>query len=462
MSALSEAFVRGLRDAVGTDNCSTDPADCLPYGYDNSRRVTCPQALAFATTHNQVSTIVRLCHDHAVPLTTRGRGTNTTGATVPIAGGLVLSLERMNRILEINAADRLAVVEAGVTNGEVQTAAGEQGFFWPPDPTSAGYSSVGGNLACNAAGPHAVKYGSCRENTLGLVAITGTGETLRTGVRTTKGVVGYDLTRLLIGSEGTLGIITEATLKLTPKPESKRTLRGLYRDIQSAADAVAAIMAQPQTPSVLEFIDGTAINMIRGYTDTDLPAEAGAMLMLEVDGSAVSLDHSVTAVEQAARNTGLLEWRVANTDDEIASLWATRKALSPAQRKIAPKKINEDVVVPVSRIPELITTLEQLAGKHQITIVNFGHAGNGNIHVNLLGNPDDPRELQAMHDCLDEVFDLVLKLGGTLSGEHGVGIEKKAYVAREIDPYSLALMRQLKSVFDPKGILNPGKTLPEA
>ncbi|MDX1498183.1 MAG: FAD-linked oxidase C-terminal domain-containing protein, partial [Salinisphaeraceae bacterium] len=266
---------------------------------------------------------------------------------------------------------------------------------------------------------------------------------------------------LLIGSEGTLGIITEATLKLTPKPEAKRTLRGLYRDIQSAADAVAAIMAQPQTPSVLEFIDGTAINMIRGYTDTDLPAEAGAMLMLEVDGSAASLDHSVTAVEQAAKNAGLLEWRVASTEDEIASLWATRKALSPAQRKIAPKKINEDVVVPVSRIPELITTLEQLADKHQITIVNFGHAGNGNIHVNLLGNPDDPRELQAMHDCLDEVFDLVLKLGGTLSGEHGVGIEKKAYVAREIDPYSLALMRQLKAVFDPKGILNPGKTLPD-
>ncbi len=461
MSELPKGFIDGLRAAVGEGQYSLDPADCLPYGYDNSRRMALPQALAFATTHEQVASIVRLCHDHFIPVTTRGRGTNTTGATVPIAGGLVLSLERMDRILEVNPADRLAIVEAGVTNGAVQTAAAEQGQFWAPDPTSAAYSSVGGNLACNAAGPHAVKYGTCRENTLGLVAVTGTGETLRTGVRTTKGVIGYDLTRLLIGSEGTLGIITEATLKLTPRPETRRTLRGLYRDIHSAAEAVAAIMAQPETPCVLEFIDGTAINMIRGYTDTDLPAEAGAMLMLEVDGSTASIDHSVKAVENAARNEGLLEWRTASTETEIASLWATRKALSPAQRKVAPKKINEDVVVPVSKMPVLITRLEQLATKHGITIVNFGHAGNGNIHVNLLGDPDNQQQMQAMHSCLDEVFDLVLSLGGTLSGEHGVGIEKKAFIAREIEPYALDLMRSVKQVFDPRGILNPGKTLPD-
>lgn len=461
MQPLPNGFLSGLRDAVGADNLSNDPADCLAYGYDNSRRVALPQAVAFASNHQQVVDAVRLCHEHNVPLTSRGRGTNTTGATVPIQGGLVLSLERMDGIHEINAADRLAVVEAGTTNAAVQTAAAAAGLFWAPDPTSAAYASVGGNLACNSAGPHAVKYGSCRENTLGLVAVTGTGETLHTGVRTTKGVIGYDLTRLLIGSEGTLGIITEATLKLTPKPETKRTLRGIYRDIDSAAAAVAAIMAQPETPCALEFIDGTAINMIRGYTDTDLPDGAGALLMLEVDGSTASIAHSVTAIEQAARNDGLLEWRAAASDAEVASLWATRKALSPALRKVAPKKINEDVVVPVSRIPELITTLEKLALQHGITIVNFGHAGNGNIHVNLLGDPDDEQEMAAMHACLDDVFSLVLELGGTLSGEHGVGIEKKAYIAREIEPQALQLMRSVKQVFDPRGILNPGKTLPD-
>ncbi len=461
MQALPAGFLTALQNAVGADACSSDPADCLPYGYDNSRRVALPQALAFARNHQQVVDVLRLCHAHSIPLTTRGRGTNTTGATVPIQGGLVLSLERMDRILEVNAADRLAVVEAGVANGAVQDAAGKKGLFWAPDPTSAAYSSVGGNLACNAAGPHAVKYGSCRENTLGLVAVTGSGETLRTGVRTTKGVIGYDLTRLLIGSEGTLGIITEATLKLTPRPQTRRTLRGIYRNIDSAAAAVAAIMAQPETPCALEFIDGTAINMIRGYTDTDLPTEAGALLMLEVDGSHASIEHSVAAISAVAKNAGLLEWRTAASEDEVASLWATRKALSPALRKVAPKKINEDVVVPVSRIPELINTLEKLAQQHGITIVNFGHAGNGNIHVNLLGNPDDEAQMQAMHRCLDDVFSLVLRLGGTLSGEHGVGIEKKAYIAREIEPQTLQLMRSLKQVFDPRGILNPGKTLPD-
>lgn len=461
MRPLTEAFIQGLTEAVGSENCSTDPGDCLPYGYDNSRRTALPQALAFATEHDQVCHIARLCHQHRVPLISRGRGTNTTGATVPTHGGLVLSLERMDRILEINPADRLARVEAGVNNSALQAAAAEHGLFWPPDPTSAGYSSIGGNLACNAAGPHAVKYGSCRENTLGLVAVTGTGETLRTGVRTTKGVIGYDLTRLLIGSEGTLGIITEATLKLTPKPETTRTLRGIYADIESAAAAVAAIMAQPEIPCVLEFIDGSAINMIRGYTDTDLPDSAGAMLMLEVDGSAAAIDAAVDAVTRAAKLPGLLEWRRADTEAEIASLWATRKALSPALRKIAPRKINEDVVVPVSRIPALVRGLDELARLHGITIVNFGHAGNGNIHVNLLGDPEDVNQMQAMHRCLDAVFSLVLELGGTLSGEHGVGIEKRDFIAREIEPYALSLMWQLKRVFDPADILNPGKTLPD-
>jgi D-lactate dehydrogenase len=305
-----------------------------------------------------------------------------------------------------------------------------------------------------------VKYGTPRENTLGLAAVTGAGEPIRTGVCTTKGVVGYDLTRLLIGSEGTLAVITEATLKLTPLPEAKRTLRASYRDIHSAAQAVSAIMAQPVMPCALEFMDRACLSLVRRFSDLDLSDEVGALLMIEVDGPAAWLDHAIQVVEAAARNEGMLEVHSAASREEIDRLWKTRKALSPALRNAAPKKINEDVVVPVSRIPELIAGLERLSRESGIPIVNFGHAGNGNIHVNLLLDPDDPVQAANAPGCLSAVFDLVLTLRGTLSGEHGVGLEKRDFVARELDPAALRLMQRIKSQFDPNGILNPGKGLP--
>ncbi len=457
---IPSAFLEQLTAIAGAENVLSDAADCWPYGYDNSRRHALPDAVVFATTHEQVRDIVRLCNHHDVPLVPRGRGTGTTGATVPLRGGLVLALERMDRILRVDPDNRVMVVEPGVTNQQVQDAAATHGFFWPPDPTSAAFCSVGGNLAYNSAGPRAVKYGTPRENTLGLRAVTGAGEEIRTGVYTTKGVVGYDLTRLIIGCEGTLAIITEATLKLTPLPETKRTLRAVYSDMRAAAAAVSRIMAQPVTPCALEFIDGRAIEMIRSYSKADLPVGAGALLMIEVDGSQAAMDDAVAAVSRAAQGEGLLDLWAARTPQEVSDLWATRKALSPALRTIAPKKINEDVVVPVSRMAELIDGLDVLAREHNITIVNFGHAGNGNIHVNLLVDPDDPVQMHNAEHCLDKVFSLVLALNGTLSGEHGVGIEKRDFVSREIDPPTLALMKRIKDQFDPKGILNPDKMFP--
>lgn len=448
---LSEIFAGGLL---------TEAADCWTYGYDNSRRHALPQAVVFATDADQVRELVLLCNTHGIPLIARGRGTGTTGATVPDRGGIVLSLERMNRILEINSDDRLAVVQPGVSNLELQQAAGQQGFFWPPDPTSAAVCTVGGNLAYNSAGPRAVKYGTPRENTLGLRAVSGAGREIRTGVRTTKGVVGYDLTRLLIGSEGTLAIITEATLKLTPLAESKRTLQAVYQDMNSAAAAVAAIMAQPLTPCALEFMDGAAIGLVREYAGLDLPVSAGAMLMIEVDGPEHGMDQATQAIREAARLPGLLTFHAATTEDEIGRLWKARKSLSPALRKVAPKKINEDVAVPVSLIPTFIEGLRKLGTEHAITIVNFGHAGNGNIHVNLLVNPDDPAEMRRADACLSGVFDLTLDLGGTLTGEHGVGLEKRDFVGQELGSEVLALMHALRRQFDPNGILNPGKGLP--
>jgi D-lactate dehydrogenase len=452
---------RRLAQIFGAGGLLTEPADCWPYGYDNSRRQSLPQAVAFATTAEQVAELVRLCNSECINLVARGRGTGTTGATVPDRGGIVLSFERMDRILEIDADDRLAVVQPGVTNEALQQAAGRRGFFWPPDPTSAAVCTVGGNLAYNSAGPRAVKYGTPRENTLGLRAVSGAGREIRTGVRTTKGVVGYDLTRLLIGSEGTLALITEATLKLTPLPETQRTLQAAYADMHAAAAAVSAIMAQPVTPCALEFMDGPAIGLVRDYAGLDLPEGAQALLMIEVDGPRSCIDQAVAAIRQAAMVQGLIEMHTATDQGEVARLWKARKSLSPALRKVAPKKINEDVAVPVSRMPEFIDRLQALGATHRITIVNFGHAGNGNIHVNLLVNPDDRDEMRRAETCLGAVFDLVLALDGTLSGEHGVGLEKRDFVDREIGPDTLDLMRAIKRQFDPAGILNPGKELPD-
>lgn len=459
--SVPAAALRALRQCLPPDQLLTGSAECWSYGYDNSRRQSQPAAVAFPRCHDEVVNLIQVCNAHHVPLIPRGRGTGTTGATVPVTGGLVISTEQMAQILDISPADRYMVVQPGVVNQAVQERAAAHGYFWPPDPTSAAYCSVGGNLAYNSAGPRAVKYGTPRDNVFGLRAVTGAGESIRTGVYTSKGVVGLDLTRLLIGSEGTLAFITEATLKLTPLAQTKHTLQLVYSEIESAATAIAAVMAQPVIPCALEFIDGQAIEMIRNYSPASLPDQAGAMLMIEVDGNAGHLAEDVEAVLNAATNPGLLSSQTASTKEDISALWTTRKALSPALRKVAPGKINEDVVVPVSRIPSLIHGLEALSQQYHIPIVNFGHAGNGNIHVNLLYDPADKQQAANAITCLDQVFRLVLELDGTLSGEHGIGMVKRDFIQREIDPVTLGLMQRIKQEFDPNGIMNPGKMFPD-
>ncbi|GFZ92754.1 FAD-binding oxidoreductase [Dyella caseinilytica] len=454
---LPVALLETLHTTFGPNACSTADAERLAYAYDNSRRNALPDAVVFARTHEQIEKLMQACREHHVPVIARGRGTNTTGATVPVDGGVVVSFERMNRILRIDPDNRFAIVEPGVLNGDLQRALAPHGFFWPPDPTSSPWCSIGGNLACNSAGPRTVKYGSPRENTLGFRAVAGTGEGFRCGTYTSKGATGYDFTRLLIGSEGTLALITEATLKLTPKPSGLRTLRAMYRDVSSAAHAVARIMAQPVTPCALEFIDDVALKLARDHGGDSVPL-GGAMLMIEVDGEPETLPSAVEAVSRAARGDGLEALHVAQTAEETQALWSARKALSPAQRTISPNKINEDVVVPVSHLPELVNGIRQLSQKHDVLIVTFGHAGNGNLHVNLL--PRDDAERERAHACLTEVFALVISLQGTLSGEHGIGLVKREFMPLALPPSTLGLMRSVKAAFDPDGILNPGKLLP--
>jgi D-lactate dehydrogenase len=454
---LPAEFISKLRSIVAPESLLTDPVDCYAYAYDSSRRICPPAAVAFPTTAVEVQAILALCNAHGVPVTPRGRGTGTAGGSLPERGGLALSLERMRRIVAVDPANRVLVAEPGALNQEVQDAAKQHGYFWPPDPSSSAYCSIGGNLATSAGGPHAVKYGTTRDHVLGLKAVTGAGDIIKTGCYTTKGVVGYDLTRLIIGSEGTLAVITEATLKLTPLPQAVAGITAHYRDIASCALAITAIMAQPHVPSALEFLDNASLDLIRARNPGMLPQDTRAMLMIEMDGGSNEIEDARQAILQACRNTGLIN---AEAVADTRALWAARKALSPLLRDIAPKKINEDVVVPVSRLPELLRGLGELSRKYQVANANFGHAGNGNIHVNLLVDPDDTAQMQRAEACLDEVFSLVLKLDGTLSGEHGVGSEKRAYVGREIDPVTMGLMKQIKRVFDPNNILNPGKLFP--
>ncbi|MEO6968846.1 MAG: FAD-linked oxidase C-terminal domain-containing protein [Rhodanobacteraceae bacterium] len=456
---FAEPLPAALRAIFPADALALDEATRAVYGYDNSRRAAMPDAVVFPGTHEQVAALIAACREHGTALIARGRGTNTTGATVPDAGGIVASFERMNRILRIEPGDRLAIVEPGVLNADLQHALSSHGLFWPPDPTSAPYCTIGGNLACNAGGPRAVKYGATRDNVLGLRGVAGNGTAFRSGTQTTKGSAGYDLTRLIVGSEGTLAIITEATLKLTPKPSAIRTLRVAYVDMQTAALAVARIMAQPVTPCALEFMDGNALQLSRDHGG-DAPDNANALLLIEVDGEPDTLDAAQAAIERAARGDGLIELRVAANADEAGALWSARRALSPALRTLSPHKINEDVVVPVSHVPQLIERLQALASEYDLPIVSFGHAGNGNLHVNLL--PRDEAERERAHTCLAEVFKTVIALDGTLSGEHGIGTAKRDFMTQAIDAPALELMRGVKRVFDPDGILNPGKLLPES
>lgn len=454
---LPADFLSTLSSIIPAERLLTDPVECYAYAYDNSRKIFPPNAVVFAQTSDEIRSIIKLCNQFKIPLTPRGRGTGTAGGCLAEQGGVCLSLERMLTIISVDPANRVIVSEPGVLNQSIQDAAQPHGFFWPPDPSSAAYSSIGGNIATSAGGPHAVKYGTTREHVLGLKAITGAGETIKTGCYTTKGVVGYDLTRLLIGSEGTLAVVTEATLKLTALPQAIAGITAHFSDTASCAAAVVSIMALPQLPSALEFLDNRSLDLIRGKYPDMLPAHSNAMLMIEVDGSTSDIEAPIANILSACQHDGLLH---AEKTKDTASLWIARKALSPLLREIAPKKINEDIVVPVDKLPELLDKLEQLSFKYQLANVNFGHAGNGNIHVNLLINPDIDGEVQLAEKCLDEIFDFVIKLNGTLSGEHGIGREKRAFVTKEIDDITLDLMKRIKTVFDPNNILNPGKLFP--
>ncbi|MCA1978017.1 MAG: FAD-binding protein [Thiobacillus sp.] len=459
---LAEHVLAAFRFALGEDRVFADGGTCALYASDETPKSVLPDAVLFPASHDDVVALMRIAHAHGVAITPRGAGSGNVGGALPAPGSVVVSFECMRRVLEFIPGDRLVVVEPGVVTEDIDRLARSAGLFYPPDPGSGAYSRIGGNLAMNAAGPRAVKYGVTRDWVLGLVAVTGSGETVRTGCRTTKGVTGLDLTRLLVGSEGTLALITEATLKLAPVPDTVATLRLCFASPRAALDAVGRVMQQPVLPSALEFMDARAIDAIRptGAAD-DLAPGTRALLMVEADGAHEDVPRQIDALQAALAGEGLLEMRSGFERADIVRLWAARKSLSHAVKKIAPLKINEDVVVPVSRLADFVDFVDATAQSQHLPIVSFGHAGNGNLHVNLMVHPDDADEMARARAALDALMARVLALGGTLSGEHGIGTEKRRFVPMEIDAPTLEIMRAIKRVFDPRGLLNPGKLFPD-
>ena len=459
---LSEPALTAFRSALGADRVFDDTATCTLYAQDETPRHVEPDAVLFPSSHDDVAALARIAFEHRIALTPRGAGSGNVGGALPAPGSVVVSFECMRRVLEFDPDNRLIVVEPGVVTEEIDRIARSAGLFYPPDPGSSAYCRIGGNLAMNAAGPRAVKYGVTRDFVLGLRAVTGSGQEIRTGCRTTKGVTGYDLTRLLVGSEGTLALITEATLKLLPAPETVATLRVCYASNRDALDAVSRIMRQSVIPCALEFMDHRAIDAIRptGAAD-DLPSGTQALLMVEADGAEEDVPRQIAILEKALAGQGLLDIKSGFTRDAIKLLWTARKSLSQAVKRIAPLKINEDVVVPISQLADFVDFIDEMAHEHQLAVVSFGHAGNGNLHVNLMVHPDDHDEMARAHTALDAIMRRVLELGGTLSGEHGIGTEKRRFIAQEIDSATMAVMRSIKQQFDPHQLLNPGKLFPD-
>ena len=457
---ISDAVFEQLLSVAGRENCTRNIEDLACYGYDAAAKAHPPEAVVFAENAGQVSAILKLANAEKFFVIPRGAGSGMTGGAVPVQGGVVLAFSRMNRILSIDTDNLIADAQPGVVTGKFHAAVEKQGLFYPPDPASSDFSTLGGNVAECAGGPRAVKYGVTRDYVLGLEAVLPTGEIVHTGVRTAKGVVGYDLTRLITGSEGTLAVITAMTLKLLPLPETDRTVTAVFPRMEDAAEAVSEIIRRGIIPRNIEFMDNASIVCVENYLRIGLPVEADALLIMAVDGPAGQVEAGVAKLEEVCRSKNASEVRAAADAAEAKELWRARKAISPALFQYAPDKINEDIVVPRNKIPAMVAKIKALREETGLKIVAFGHAGDGNIHFNVMLDKRDKAELEKTEKTVEEIFDYTLALGGTISGEHGIGITKAPYLKKEIGDVELALMRKIKRTFDPNGILNPGKIFP--
>jgi glycolate oxidase len=445
--------------AVLPGKTSTEPEDLICYGFDASGLGAQPSAVVWPQNMEDVVAVMKFSSANEVPVIPRGAGSGMTGGAVPSKGAIVMSLERMNKILEIDRENMQVLVEPGVINGTLQNVLEWQGFFYPPDPASMDFCTIGGNVAENSGGPRAIKYGVTRDYVLGLEAVLPGGEVITTGVRTAKGVVGYDLTRLLVGSEGTLAVVTKIRLRVLPLPQDIITLLAIFKDLEKSGTAVTQIIAKGIIPRTLEFLDREAVTAVENYKPVGLPKDAEAILLVELDGHPAAITKEAEQISEICSRLGG-EMIMAEDDAAREKIWEARRAVSPALFHLMPTKINEDIVVPRSMIPKMLVKLRRLSEETGIKIVNFGHAGDGNIHVNLMVDRNNAEEYERARRLVKEIFAATIELGGTISGEHGVGLTKSEYITMEIRPVELDLMKRIKAVFDPKNLLNPGKIFP--
>lgn len=452
-----------LEKITGKDGVLSTPEDLAVYGYDGTFEDHRPDMVVLPRTTEQVSQVVALAARERIPLVTRGMGSGLAAASVPFQGGIALAMTRMNHILEIDRVNATAHVEAGVVTADLQTAVEKLGLFYPPDPSSNRHSTIGGNIACNAGGPRCLKYGVTGDYVLGLTVVLADGRVLRTGNKCIKDVVGYDLNALFTGSEGTLGVITEAILRLISKPRFARTALVEFATLADASRTVNAILSAGIVPATLELMDETAIACIEEALHLGLPLDVEATLLIEADGAdEASVLREIEAVARICQESGERQVKVARDEAERAKLWQARRSVSPALARKAPNKLGEDITVPRSAIPEAVRLLKAISAKYGLPIVIFGHAGDGNLHPNILFDKRDPAQWAKVEQMVKEEFTAALELGGTLSGEHGVGALKRPYMEQALGPVSLEIQKRIKAALDPLNILNPGKVFPES
>jgi glycolate oxidase len=458
-----QELVPDLIALLGDAYVRTDETTVLTYGTDALKLGHPADAVVSPADTSEVAAVVRLCAAHGIPFVPRGAGSGYTGGAVPVQGGIVISLERMNHILEIDEENLVAVVQPNVITGDLQDAVEKVGLFYPPDPASLKQSTIGGNVAECAGGPRAFKYGTTKRYVLGLEAVLPTGEVIETGGKVVKNVVGYDLTQLLVGSEGTLAVITKIILRLVPKPPVQITLRATFRDVEGAVAAVSEVIRQRVVPAALELIDGESLDAVARYLNTNAlaPAGTGALLLLDVDGTPEAVREEATRVEHACRTAGATELIRSADDAERQELWRVRRELSFSLKMVSRLKFNHDVVVPKGRIPDLFALVARIREAYRLRIPLFGHAGDGNIHVNIMVSPDDADEIARAREAEKVLFEGVVSLEGSISGEHGIGFAKAPFIEMELSPDEIALMKRVKAAFDPHNLLNPGKIFPQ-
>lgn len=454
---MDQQIVQKLTAIVGGKHVLTEFEDRYCYSFDSTFINAMPDVVLQPGSRDEIAAVCRLAYSHGIPVVTRGAATGLSGGAVPVKGGIVLEMTRLNHVIEINTVNRYAIVEPGIVTQKYLAAVDEAGLFYPPDPASSKMATLGGNIAECAGGPHGVKYGITRNYVLGLEVVLPDGSIVQTGNLVDGDMSGPDWTMLFCGSEGTLGIITKIMLKLTHKPQAKQTMMAIFDKIEDAATTVSTMMASGVIPTTLEIMDNSTIRAVENFLNIGLPVEAGAILLIEVDGDPKAVEKHVQHVIKVCQDCKALTVKAAKTAEEANALWKARRSVSPACGKINPTKISEDATVPRSRIPEMVAAVREIAEKYKLKMVIFGHAGDGNLHPNILSNKHDKEEMARVGKAVEELFQAALKLGGTLSGEHGIGYLKAPFLKWEMGEEGFQFGKDVKQAVDPKCLLNPGK-----